>query len=164
MNYRTTTTDQQLLADEVKVWIFVMFENILKERTLRGLQYNTPEEKTEEGTCEFLSKWIAVFHTNVARVMRTKGNLFKEKELKNSLPDIERNFLNLTQKIKHVNLTVLDKLEIFRELMEKIENCYKLLPSLHTNIHASVLRDFFFNFNQTKETAEVQKISEIELD
>lgn len=172
LNYLPTSTDRLLVADELTVWSCVVFEKILKARTLRGLQYNTPEEKAEDGMCEIMSKCIAVFLTNVARVMSTKGNLVKEKELKNSLLDIESYVLNVTQKMIHENLTLFDKPEILSKLKEKLENCYKLLPSEHTNMHVSVLRDsiggifnmFLSTFNQTKETAEDQKISEIELD
>ena len=161
MNYRPTTTDQQLLADEIKVRTDVMFDKFLKARTLRELQYNTPEENAEDGTCEFLSKCIAVMHTNAAREMRTKGNLVKEKELKNSLLDIESKVLNVAEKTIHVNLTELDTLEMYREF----EKCFKLLSLPYRNIYVSMVRDMFPSiFNQTKETAEVQQISEIELD
>lgn len=172
MNYQPTSTNRLQLADEVKVWQYVMFDQFRKISTLRGLQYNTPEEQADEESCEIQSKLIAVVHTNIARVMRTNGNLVKEKELKNSLLDIESKVLNATRKVIHVNLTVLDTLEILREVFENIENCYKLLPSQHANIYVSMLRDCYEGIsnmllsisNQTKEKAEVQQISEIELD
>lgn len=166
MDCLPTTTEGLRLPDEV--WSYELLDKYRKAKTLPGLQYNTPEEKTEEEICEFLSKFIAVLHHKGAHEMRIKENLFKEPEIKNSLLDMES---IICSKV-HGNFSVLDILEISREIMGKSDFFFKLLPSQHRNTYASALRDFFEGMsnwflsisNQTKETAEVQQISEIELD
>lgn len=163
-----------LRADEVIVSFYEAIGELFKARTLRGLQYHIKEEGAEvEIIEEILSKLIATVHTNGAYIMRTKGEYDKEKEIKSLLLEIESHIFNVVQETaQSENDTSLDILEILGGFMEKIENFIKLLPSQETNKYLSGLRDYVVDisnmlpsiFNQTKETAEVRQISEIELD
>ena len=163
-------------ADELKVSFYESIDELIKARTrtLRALHYHISEEKTGlEIILEKFSELIANLHSNGAYIMRTKGEYDKEKDFKSLLLEMESFIFNVAQKILHAeNDTSLDILEIKRGLVEKVENFYKLLPSQDTNKHLSELLDCVEDisnmlpsiFNQTKETAEVRQISEIELD
>lgn len=157
-------------ADEIKVSFYEVNDELIKARTLRGLKNHISEEKAEEEICEeVVSKAIALLHSNGAHMIRTKGEHGKEKEIKSVLLDIEDYILKTSQKIIHAeNVSPLDILEIFSGVLEKIENFYQE----NLDIHVSGLQDYFEDmseillsfFDQTKETAEVPQISEIELD
>ena len=146
---------------------------LLRTRTSRELKYRTPEEKRVYEIPEILAKFLSGLHARVAHLMRTAEKIVKEKELKKSLLDIENYIFDAAQNTMHVkNITLLDILEIFRTFMEKIEYLMKLLPSQDTDMNVflfifyfeEISNMFLSMFNQTKETAKVQQISEIELD
>lgn len=163
-------------ADELKVSFYESIDELVKARTrtLRALHYHISEEKAElEIILENFSELIANLHSNGEYIMRTKGEYDKEKDLKSLLLEMESYISNVAQKkTQSENDASLDILETLRWLMEKSENLSKLLLSQETNKYLSGLRDYVEDisnmlpsiFNQTKETAEVRQISEIELD
>lgn len=120
---------------------------------------------------ELMSKVIEYLHTNGADIMRTKAEYDKEKVCKIVLLEIERNMFNAAQKALHAeNDTALHVMEIFREVHEKTENFIKEFTSLQHcrdiyNFFISILNQMVISIlNQTKKAAEVQQITEIELD
>lgn len=151
---------------DVKVSFYEAIDELYKARTVRGLQYHITEEEAEvEIIEEIFSKLIATVHTHEAYIMRTKGEYDKEKDLKSLLLEMESYIFNVAQKTtQSENDTSLDILEILGGLMEKIEKFSKLLPSGLRDYVVDISNMLPSIFNQTKETAEVRQISEIELD
>lgn len=147
-----------------------------KARTLRALKHHISEEKAEvEIFEEISSKLIAIVHALNADKMTIEN----ENELKILLFEIESYALDVVQKAKNIELqhitnrireeggTLLRKMVVVLEALEKYSNINMGKSSIQEIRNLS--KDAF-NFlmdvilNERTETAEVQQITEIELD
>lgn len=163
-------------ADLIKEIKKEMDDEMPKARTLRALKYHISEEKAEAEILEEISsKLIAIVHASNADKMTIEN----ENELKILLFEIESYALDMVQKTKNIELqhitnrireeggTLLRKMVVVVEAFEKYRNINMGKSSIKE------IRDLckdLFNFymdvilNERTETAEVQQITEIELD